>query len=166
MAEPLKVVRDIIKTEMDLPDDRVLIYNQKWLLPNDDDIFVYIGFVSSNPISSKRFYETREDGYYSVQILTELQTLDLNIFSKNNTARLRKHELVMALNSHYAQQQCEREGIKILYLPENFIDVSEVEASSRLNRYKITFQIFCSNEKAKIVDYFDNFKDIEIHRNL
>jgi hypothetical protein len=38
--EVIKIVLDIIKTEMDLDAERILIYNQKWTLPNTDDIFI------------------------------------------------------------------------------------------------------------------------------
>lgn len=163
--ESIKVLLDIIKTEMELDDDRVLVYNQKWTLPNEKDIFVYLSYVSESPFMIKRFYEDRVDGFYEVQVLSNSQVIGIDIFSRDSSARTRKEEVLFALNSTYAQQQCEIESIKIASLPTSFNDISDVEASARLNRYNLSMRVISSKTKEKIVDYFENF-NLETYRSL
>ena len=85
------------------------------------------------------------------------ETLSIDILSANSEARTRKEEIAMALNSTYSQQQQELYSIKISNLPNSFIDLSGVEASRRLNRYNISFNVFSWRTKEKSIDYFDTF---------
>ncbi len=156
--EVTKVLADIIKTEMSIPNERIMIYNQKWNLPNDKDIFIYLGYVSENIIMNKTAYEDREgDGFYEVQTLSVSQVISINIFSRDDTARTRKEEILMALKSTYAQQKSEEQSIKIARIPTTFTDLSNLEASAMLNRYNINIQVFSSFTKEKTVEYYDKF---------
>ncbi len=163
--EVIKVILDIIKTEMDLDDERILIYNQKWILPNTDDIFVYLNYVSEDIIANNTYYEDRVGGFYEVQTLNKRDVIGINIFSRNNTARTRKDEILMALTSTYAQQQSEKYSIKIAEIPMAFNDVSSVEAAAMLNRYNANIGVFSSIVKEKVVDYYTTFSK-ESYRSL
>jgi len=164
--ESIKIMADIIKTEMELEDNRIMFHNQKWNLPNQNDIFVSLSYVSQFPYMNKRHYEDRGvDGFFEVQTLNTRQTIGIDIFSRDNTARLRKEEILLALKSTYAQQQCEKYAVKIAELPTSFNDISVVEAAARLNRYNISIIIFASFTKEKIVEYYDNFSS-ETKRSL
>lgn len=155
--EPIKVLADIIKTEMSLADDRVLIYNQKWNLPNDSDIFISLRSGPTKTFSNRNNYEDRESGFYEVQDINIQENIIIDIFSKDDTARTRKEEIIMALKSTYSQQNQEINSIKIAEIPNSFIDVSEAEASAMLNRYNITIRILSWRTKEKTVDYYDKY---------
>ena len=43
----LELLRNIIKSEMDLPDERIFYYNQDYVLPEDKGLWVIIGFQGS-----------------------------------------------------------------------------------------------------------------------
>lgn len=155
--EPIKVLLDIIKTEMSLDDDRVLIYNQKWNMPNEKDIFISLSFSTNKIYGNRITYEDRDDGFYEVQNLNVRENIIINILSYDNTARTRKEEIVLALRSTYAQQQMEANSIKVFSIPVNFADLSSAEASKILNRYSITVPIFSWRTKEKTVEYYDDF---------
>lgn len=163
--EIIKILADIIKQEMQLDNERVLIYNQKWNLPNTDDIFVYLAYLNETIFGNNRYYEDREDGYYEVQVLEKITSISINIFSKNSTARERKEEIVFAINSTYSQQQQEKYSFKVHRIPSNFNDISELEASSMLNRFNITIDVINKVEKEKIVEYYDKY-EITTKNNL
>jgi hypothetical protein len=156
-VEIIKILADIIKTEMVLPNERVLIYNQKWNLPNIDSIYIYIGYLSELVSSNNRYYENRTDGYYEVQTLQKMSSFSINVFSANNEARLRKEEVILALNSTYSVQNQEKYGFKIFRIPSNFQDISQVEGNALLNRYNITIDVINQNIKEKKVDYYDKY---------
>jgi hypothetical protein len=163
--EPSKILVDIISTEMSLDADRVLIYNNKWNLPNNPDIFVSIASGSSKIISSVTTHDDRgASGFYEVQTLSMREMITIDIFSANSTGRTRKEEIIMALNSTYSQQEQEKYSIKISNLPNSFTDISQVEVSARLSRYNISFPVFSWRNKEKVVDYYETYS-YEIETN-
>jgi hypothetical protein len=155
--EIIKLVADIIKVEMDIPNERIMIYNQKWNLPNIQEMFIYLGYLADPIIASNRYYEDREDGFYEVQTLQKMTSLSINVFSANDEARLRKEEIILALSSTYAQQRQEKYGFKVFRIPSGFTDISQVEASRMLNRYNITIDVINQVKKEKKVDYYDKY---------
>ena len=165
MAESIKVLGDIIKTEMQLADDRIILYNQKWILPNKSDILIILGYVSLNIVANNTKYETVNNELVEKQSLCKNDILSIDIISRDDSARLRKEETLLALSSTYAQQQLEVEGMSIGLLPVAFNDISEVEGATRLNRYNVNIQMFSTIYKEKNVDEFNKFS-LETERSL
>ena len=156
--ESLIAIADIVQSELELTDDRVLLYNQKWTLPNEDDIFIYIAPTTSKVISSRTTYVNDGLTFKEVQDLNLRENIAINIFSKDSSARTRKEEIIMALISDKAQQDQEKYSFKIAAIPDTFIDLSSVEATARLNRYAITIPVFSWRTKEKDAVYFDKFE--------
>lgn len=163
--EPIKVLMEILISEMELDADRVLIYNNKWILPNDLDIFISLRNGSLKTISNRTTEDDRGvSGFFEVQSISIQEDIIVDIFSGDSTARTRKEEVIMALKSNFSQQKQELYSIKIVQMPNSFIDLSNVETSRRLNRYNITVPIFSWRTKEKTIDYFDTY-DYEILTN-
>lgn len=145
--------------EMELCSERILIYNQKWNLPNKFDIFISLGILTSKPFANRTVYEDRdEQGFYEVQSLNLMETISVDIFSYNNTARTRKEEVIMAMSSTFSQQKQSEHSFKIGLIPTNFTNVSSVEASKSLNRYNISIPVLSWRKKEKKVEYFDSYE--------
>jgi hypothetical protein len=85
-------------------------------------------------------------------------------YSKGPTARQRHWEIAPALGSTFAQQQQEEHSFKIGYLPR-MTDVSGLDGTSRLNRYRLTFVALAAYRKTKPVEYFDQFAQPTIISN-
>jgi hypothetical protein len=156
-TEPIKIVRDIIKTYMGLSDDRVIIYNQKWNIPNSSDIFITLSNGPEKILSNSNRTEDRGDivGLYEVQTLQLYETFYIDIMSADNSSRLRKEEIILALKSTYSQVRQEINSIKISSYPVSFLDLSSVEASDRLNRYHAEIRAFTWRKYEAKIDYFN-----------
>ena len=122
MAEIIKVVADILQAELSLKNDRVFLYNQKWNIPPDQDLFVVVGFQSAKPFGVKSQYENDpvSGDLVEVQSVNQQETYTIDLISRDHSARMRKQEVILALNSTAAQQAQEQYSFKIANLPHDF----------------------------------------------
>jgi len=160
--ELIKVLAELLRTELDLTvaPPRVFIYNQKWNIPDDDGLFVNVSFLSDRVFSSNSTIvnDPLSDTGMTEELSTNVQeTYQIDVFSRDNSARLRKHEVIFALRSLAAQQACETYSFKIGSIPSSFIDLSQIEASARLNRYALRFNLLRGYSRTKSIDAFTNF---------
>ena len=159
--EIIKVLADLIESELELPPQppRVFIYNQRWKLPNYEGMFVLIEFLGSKVFGSRLGYVNSADGETLLEVKSHntQETYQVKVFSADSEARVRNHEIVLALNSTAAQQLQEKFAFKLANLPIAFNDISEVEASARLNTYAIRFNALRKYEVSKPVEFFDQF---------
>jgi hypothetical protein len=61
------------------------------------------------------------------------------------------------MNSDRAERFQGLYNFKIANLPTNFQDVSAVEATARLNRYDLDFNILVAYTRSRATPYFDKF---------
>lgn len=162
-----KIIVDIIKHELDLPDNygvttnkdvipSVIIYSQNIKLFNTDKLQITVRTVSQRVWSNRN--ETKEIGgvFTEVQDINESRLMQIDIYSRNNDARERFWEVEMALNSIYAQQQMDLYNFKIGTIA-SAQNVSGIDGGSDINRFAITFSVLTHQHKQKPVDYYDNF---------
>ena len=158
---PVELVLDIIQTEMGLSQGRVILWNQKIELPKDDDLFIA---VSQQTV--KLFSNTNEFvGTNFIQSVNVMSTLSVDLLSRNLSAKNRKEELIMALNSQYAQNQQSANGFHIGRVPAQFNNVSNEDGASMLYRYNISINIQYAVTKTKAAKFFDSFEHEVITNN-
>ena len=164
-VEYIKVVADIIMTEMSLTpsstalnDNRVFIYNQNFVLPTYDDLFIVLSESPGRMIGSVNRYDGDGANTKEVQEILMQKEINVDIMSRNSQARNRKEEVLMALSSIYSQQKQEENGMRIFSHSTSFIDVSENEGASRLTRYRASFFLHVKYSKEKAIDYYDAFE--------
>lgn len=150
-------IRDIIKYEMALPDDRIYIYNQKFDIPTLEGLFVVVEYAGSKIISSRNVQRMEGDQYAEVQQLYTQEHITVQLFSKNLDALRRKEEAVMALYSIYSQQKQDLGGFQIARNAP-IEDLSALEASAILYRFDIPVVIFTWYEKILNAAYYDNLQ--------
>lgn len=159
VCTPAQLVGEIIQREMNLPDGRVYLWDQKIDEPKDKDLFVVISDLGVKPISSVT--QLLEDG-------NELQTasfygmLQIDIKSRGVAARNRKEEILLALGSFYSQQQQGANSFYIARLPNRFVNLSEVDGAAIPYRFTISVGIQYMVSKNKGTDYFDDFEQPEV----
>ena len=147
---------DIIRTEMGLDQQHIWIQSQnKKIPPNSQDLFVVVGCVDFKPISSKSYYDHTNDT--ERQVLYGRANIQVDIFSRSNEARIRRGELLMALNSFYSKGVQDKKQFKIFELPSSFINLSGLAGGSDINRFAIRFYSMISEVKRKSSDYYDTF---------
>lgn len=153
--EPIKCVMDVLKEFMSLDDEHCYLYNNKWIIPNDKELFIVLGIMSVSPIGNTLKYYRETDKLLAVTTTNVRGTYSLNIFSYDTSARTRQAEVIAALHSDIAIRSQERHSYSISAHTMNFRDVSDLEASKQLNRYVATFGIQYGETFTKEAPYWD-----------
>ena len=156
------LIAGLVRDGMALDGQQVTVYNEKVDIPKTAGLFVAVSYVSSRVIGNNRRYENDPlPGGSLNEVLTQevRETYQLDLMSRDNSARLRKHEALFALNNTASLQLQEAWSFRIFNVPMGFIDVSAVEGAGRLNRYAITFNVMRAFIKVAPVEYYDQFKN-------
>lgn len=154
------VLAALIQSEMELEDGRVLVYNSILPLPKDPKIMVAVGFVSEKVYGTNRSYSddpTNPEGLIEEVSTNVSETYAIDIYSQDNSARIRKNEIIFALNSTQAERLAEQYAFRIARIPAAFVDVSQVEGAARLNRYQLTMKVLRAHSRIRTVLPYTNF---------
>ncbi len=166
-----KIFVDIIKHELNLPDNygktskgdiipTVIIAAQNIKLFNTNKLQITVKTVSSRNYSNRS--EVKEnpnnpDEFLEIQDLNQSRLMQIDIYSRNNDARVRYPEVVMALNSNYAKQQMDLYNFKIGTIT-NDINLSGLDGGSDINRFTISFNVLVHYQKITPIPYYDKFQ--------
>ncbi len=142
----MDLLRMILIQQMDLDEDRVNIYDEKWKIPPDDDLFIVLEYRAGKCIANRNTFISTGGEPEEHQDLNMLEDIIIGIFSRNRSATLRKEEVLMALMSSYAQSLQEAYAFKISRAG-TIQDLSELEGSAMLKRYDIEVKVFAWYEK-------------------
>ncbi len=170
-----KIFVDIIKHELDLPDNygftkkedvipSVIIYGQNIKLFNTDKLQITVKTVSCRDYSNRTEYKANpnpkdpdgKDAFLEVQDINQSRMMQIDIYSRNNDARERFWEVSAALNSVYCQQQQDLYNFKIGTIT-NSINLSGLDGGSDINRFTISFNVLVHYQKSKPIDYYNQF---------
>ena len=149
--EPLKIVADIIQSELGLTDSQVIIYNQKFNIPNIPGLFIVLSVASEKIVSTSNSLDV--DGNEIQQVATMSQ-FQIDVMSQNDEARQRRFEVIAALNSIAMNNICELYNMRVSNIPSAFLDASGVEGTARLNRYLISINVNSLYTKSKVGKYY------------
>lgn len=145
---------DIIRTEMELPQNNVWIRAQNRKIPPEtEELYCVVGCVDFLPISSKSRFENEKE----VQTVYGRASVQIDLMSRNNLARTRRAELLMALNSYYSKGIQDKYQFRIFELPQNFVNTSGREGGSDINRFTLVIRAMISEDKTKDTAYYDTF---------
>lgn len=155
----------LIRSYMGLKANQVVVYNQKWRIPNDDQIYITVGYLAQKPYGANAVFETfgqtpakpRGAGLKEVISVNSQETFTINAYSRGDEVVLRKDEIVMALASTAAQQLCEANSIKLGKIPVSMTDISGLDGTSMMNRFVVTINALCARSQERVVEYFDEF---------
>lgn len=156
VGDPLLLVCDIIQTEMGLANGRVYLWDQKINSPTDNGIFVAISQLSAKPFANNRQYDPTT-GLKTLQSVNMSSVVSFDIISRDSSARERKEEILLALNSVYAEQQMELNAFRIFPLSQAFTNLSSIDGAAIPYRFSISCNLQYTVVKTKSVDYFDTF---------
>lgn len=160
VGSPLLLFCNIIQHELGLSNGRVYLWDQKIFQPKDYDLYVAISVTSCKPFANvNRTSSIDDDNLDSDQYVSMLARVDIDIISRGPAARDRKEEVILALNSTYAQQQQEANGFYIGKLPPHggFLNLSDIDGAAIPYRYKISVNMQYAFSKTTPVDFFNDF---------
>lgn len=164
--ELIKVFCDLITERLGLKPDRVVIYNQKWNIPNDVGLFVVVGFLNQKPFGNNLGYANRAatpdtpEGLNQVQSQNVQENYWIEVFSRNSEARTRQFEISFALASTQAQQISEKYSFRLAGIPLVFNDLSFLEGAAIINRYHAEFSAMRAYSLVTDAPYFDKFTPV------
>tara|TARA_R110000851_G_scaffold306239_5_gene464504 strand:- start:704 stop:1312 length:609 start_codon:yes stop_codon:yes gene_type:complete len=140
---------------------RLFIDSQDAELPKDEGLFITVGVVDGNVISNTNDILTTDTTITEIQETVMMQNVQIDLISKNKEAREAKGFISMALHSIFAQQKQEVYNFKIFRIPTSFLNNSDAEGSSAVNRFTIVIPCHVWYRKEKVVSetgYYDKFK--------
>lgn len=151
------LLRAVILHELGLDDNRVMIYNQKLILPTDEKLFVVVEFKFSRVISSAaRINDDGEGGLSESQEILTVENLNVAVMSRGLDALRRKEEVAMSLVSLYSQEIQNGAGFHISRIAP-IEDASFPEASAMFYRFDIPVVMLSRYQKEKSADFYDTF---------
>ena len=148
-----QILVNVIKSELSIDDNHCFIRNQNFKVPSDEGLFVVLGLVDSKIMSSNNEVLPVSGGMEENQIVLSAESIQFDVYSRDNSALLRRYEVLQALSSIYCQQQQELNNFRIFQIPHTFINSSEAEGGSRLNRFTIVVTCHVWNLKQKSKHY-------------
>ena len=155
---------DIIRKEMNLSQQNIWIHSQnRKIPPQSQELYVTVGCVDFLPISSKSKFKfvdaTQMQEAYGEETQTVYgrATVQIDILSRSLEARIRRAELLMALNSYYSKEVQDKKQFRIFELPARFINTSSLEGGSEINRFSLIIRAMISEDKVKSTSYYDTF---------
>lgn len=157
-----QVIIDIITQQLGLAPAQIWVRNQDRKIPADDGLYVVVGMVDASPISSTSSTTSTEDGMIETQKVIMVENIQVDLFSRSLDALDKRWEIMTALKSVYAQQAQEANYFKIYRMPRSFLNTSDTEGGSRLNRFTLTFpcQVWYKKEIPLTLagrDYYNDF---------
>lgn len=154
----IDVICDLIKTQLALPQNRVWIYNQKARIPDSPGLFVEVAFNRSRAFGASSVCCDDNAGNFTEYQSTNVQeTHTIELYSRDESAFSRAHEVIFALTGIAAQQAQETYGFKFGDIPTDWNDLSFIEASARLFRQAISFNALRAHSGQRVIEYFDKF---------
>ena len=155
--EPVKIICQIIKDFMQLDSGQIWIYNQDYKIPNTTGLFVIVSLLGTRPYGLRQNEIENQDGSMSEeQTLNAISQYQIDIQSKDNSARLRKEEVLFALTSNLSQQLQEQYFFRIAKIPNSFENTSLTEEPSMYTKFSLTLNVFSWNKNVKNIDYYNN----------
>jgi hypothetical protein len=147
---------DIIRKEMNLNQQNIWIHSQnRKIPPQSQELYVTVGCVDFLPISSKSRFDSNNDT--EIQTVYGRASVQIDILSRSREARIRRAELLMALNSYYSKEIQDKYQFRIFELPQRFINTSSLEGGSEINRFSLVIRAMISEDKVKTTSYYDTF---------
>lgn len=155
------ILADIIATDMAIDADRVVVYDQNWKSPKDQDIYITIALSSPvRIIGANNNFDPDTDS--EIKTVSKSEPYNIEITSKNRDAQDRWPEIIMALGSTYAVQKMEENNIRIFPQSRNVMDLSLIEASSSLHRYRIPVIVNSVTRKVTAITPIESFPVPEV----
>lgn len=165
-AEPIKVLAMALQAEMGLSDGQIMLGLENWRIPENTGLYIALSYGVEQVVGSVNYNSVDEQGAYSeVQDVAMLHQIDVDVMSFDSSARLRKEEVLQALQSYAAQELMEQYQMRLASTPGSFAPVQTLEQTKQLNRFQITVAVNALHHKVKATPYYDSIQDVELVEN-
>ncbi len=163
VGDTLLLFCDVLQQGLGLANGRVWIWDQKIFQPTDNGLYVSVAEMEPKVVANNA--STSADGASQVQYVVFKSKLEINLISRDSSARLRKSDFVMALNSTYSEQQQEINSFLIGKTPPMLTNISVADGAAILYRYTAWVNIQYSVGKTTGQQYFSSFSTTAVAVN-
>ncbi len=161
--EPIKIIADILKHEMDLAVGQIMLDYEKIDILPDPGLYVALSYLGGKAIGNNNYFDP--DTLMEIQEVAMQELIQIDILSFDSSARKRKEEVIMALRSVYSQNAQDANLMQVARIPGDFQNASSLEETKILNRFTMTITVKAIYRKEKDVDYYDQFQNAEVSFN-
>lgn len=162
MAEVDELIAGIILNETGLDADRIVLYNQNYNEPTDDNLFIIVATGQFYPLAVNNKFDP--DTNQEIKTVTGYTVINVELTSRNRQALERKEEILQAIISTYSQQVQEENSIKIMRAGD-ILDLSAVEGASALHRFRVPLSVSSVKIKRTVITPIDKFRIPEVNSN-
>ena len=162
VGNALELFCDILQQELSLAPGRVYVWDQLLLQPKDPGLYIAVAAATPKCFGQSKRYDGSGSGLVSMQSSNWYVNLNIDLISRGPDARDRKEEVVMALQSDYAESQMNANAFYIARLPNQFVNLSSVDGSLIPYRYNTSVAIQYALSKTENVDYYSTVPDATV----
>lgn len=152
VGDALLLFCDVLQNQLGLANGRVYLWDQKIFQPTDAGLYIAVSILSCKPFANTKSYDGSGGGLNAVQSVNMSALLQIDAISRDSSARVRKEEILMALESDYAEQQMNANAFFIGKLPTGaqFSNLSAQDGAAIPYRFtiSITIQYFTTKTQA------------------
>ena len=155
--EPAEVIAQIITQGMNLRPGRVMLDYERWEIPKSG-LFVVVGYLgSAEQIAARSTFDPGTDNETQELLNHHEIQIDLMSIIPDNSARLRRWEVPMSLQSFYARNYAAGFGVGISPLQSAMTDTSKLEPGGYLNRFTLRTAVFSVEKRTLTTGSFNSF---------
>lgn len=164
MSAPYADLIDIIRTEMGLEEDQVMLSNQRIDISKRPGLYIFLQSISPKILATKVWLDEPSE---EVQEASMNDLIQIDVMSANMEAVTRRQEIIMALRSIYSEQKQDEGRFQIARIPQDFNNASNLEGGSVLNRFVATIAVAWLDTKRKSTDqFYDQIPTPEVTPNV
>lgn len=167
VGDALLLFCDVIQTGLGLTTGRVYLWDQKISQLEDSGLYVAVSVLSCKAFGNDNAHVSFSGGLNSSQSVNMMSTLQVDIISRDSSARTQKERVLLALASDYSEQQQAANSFYIGKLPPGaqFTNLSSQDGAAIPYRFVISvaIQYFITNTTS--VPYFSNFSTSSVVGN-
>jgi len=163
IGSPLILFCDILQKQLGLANDHIYLWDQKLIEPKDYTLYVAVSVLTSKIFGNTNSFDSNTN--QSVQSVNMIDTLQIDAISRGPQARDKRANILMALNSQYAEQQQEFNSFYIGKVPTSFINLSQIDGAAIPYRFQISVALQYFVKLRQNVEYYDTFEQPTVLTN-
>lgn len=146
---------DIIRNRLSMTNAEIWVASQDKQIPKDDGLYIIVSNISTIPVAVNSYFDNVNNT--NIVESNSREDIQIDLFSKGNRARDERYRVILALRSFYSQSIQEKEFFKIFRISSSFINTTELEGGSMLNRFSIRIPCYTWHRETFDTEYYDKF---------
>lgn len=165
-VEPIKVLGMALQDEMGLVAGQIMLGLENWKIPENTGLYVALLYGPDQVVGNNNYNGTDVQGNFNeVQDVVMLHQIDIDVMSFDASARLRKEEVLQAIQSYRAQELMEKYQMRFASTPGSFLPVQTMEETKQLNRFRLSIAVNALHRKVKTTPFYDSIQDVDLVEN-